>query len=260
MKMTLHAEDVRRFRRLVSTLIVRPTNSMLQFVDFHGKFAMMLCGYDWTFVMPVRGRRPSKSFKIPLLPLWSTCERADDKLTINIDTKKGGAPSSGLNHGTGEVRIRSRSACTITPSHRFRRSRLKRKPARHHSSAPWRSAVKSVRNLILRRFARSVLHPAASSVVPTASECCSNRPRHDFPGPKISLFVQRICTAYGCMNSGTIPSLSWASAMKGFASTSAIAAFSRPRMSVAIPICIKFCPKKKTFELGLNLIPPTPDS
>ncbi len=126
MKLTLQADDVRHFRRLAAALIGKPQTAMVQFVVYRNKLAMVLDWYGWMLVMPIRGRKPTKPFRVPLAPLLKVGERAEGKMSVRIDEKK-----ELLNRTICSSRIRFRSTHAIGRSTRFRRNPLKRKSFRH---------------------------------------------------------------------------------------------------------------------------------
>ena len=107
MQLTLQACEIRRFREIVSWIVRNPGNMWVHFVAHRGKAAMATHGHDWTLVVPVKGRRPVKPFKIPLRYLTVVPGGAEGDAVVKIDTKK----------RTGQVHWRE--SCVWKTTHPF---------------------------------------------------------------------------------------------------------------------------------------------
>ncbi len=88
MQLTLQTGELRRFREIVSWIVRNPKNMWVHFVAHRGKAALAAHYYDWTLVMPIRGRRPIKPFKIPLRYLTVVPGSAEGNVVVKIDPKK----------------------------------------------------------------------------------------------------------------------------------------------------------------------------
>ncbi len=89
MQFTLQAEEVRRFHEIVGWIIKKPKYLSVHLIVFRGQPALVMHHFDWTLVMPLRGRKPSKPFKIPYRQLQDVPTDAEGNVIVKIYPKKG---------------------------------------------------------------------------------------------------------------------------------------------------------------------------
>lgn len=77
MQLTLQAEEVRRFHEIVRWTIRRPKYLSVHFITFRNKPALAIHHYDWSLIMPIRGRKPQRPFKIPYKQLQEVPDYAE---------------------------------------------------------------------------------------------------------------------------------------------------------------------------------------
>lgn len=65
MQLTLQAEEIRRLHEIIRWIIRKPKYISVHFITFRNKPALAIHHYDFTTILPIRGRKFSTSFKIP---------------------------------------------------------------------------------------------------------------------------------------------------------------------------------------------------
>lgn len=89
MQLTLQAEDIHQFNRIIRWIIKKPRYMTAHFAPFRDKLALAVHSYDWSIVMPLQGRKPIKPFKIQYKYLQGIPANATDKIIIRIRPEKG---------------------------------------------------------------------------------------------------------------------------------------------------------------------------